>query len=265
MKMPLLLAFTTLLGANRDGHPRNGDLAYGAGERLSYRVYYNWNFVWLTAGEVHFDLRDEGETYHISVEGKTFASYDWFYKVRDEYHSYIDKETGLPSLYIRKVQQGSYRRYEKVVFDYPRKLAYSYTGKTEELAKLTIVQLDKHYFDLVSVMYHLRNLPIKEQGKKVKTPFNVLLDDEKYELGIRYKGDKKRHEVKESGTYNTFEAVADVISGHVFDDDARLKLWVSDDRNRVPVLIESPLVVGSVKAILSNYANLRYPFEAKLE
>jgi len=47
-------------------------------------LYYNWNFVWLSAGEVIFEIKDEGDYYHIDVTGRTYASYEWFCKVRDK-------------------------------------------------------------------------------------------------------------------------------------------------------------------------------------
>lgn len=70
--------------------------------------------MWLAAGEIVFEIKEEQEAYHIEVTGKTYASYEWFYKVRDKYHSYIDKKTGLPKLYIRDIHQGDYRHYEKL-------------------------------------------------------------------------------------------------------------------------------------------------------
>ncbi|MEM8584128.1 MAG: DUF3108 domain-containing protein, partial [Bacteroidota bacterium] len=56
--------------------------AFQAGERLTYKLYYKWNFVWLAAGQVTFAVYDTGNEYHISVDGRTFSSYEWFYKVR---------------------------------------------------------------------------------------------------------------------------------------------------------------------------------------
>jgi hypothetical protein len=54
-----------------------------------------------------------------------------------------------------------------------------------------------------------------------------------------------------------------VIAGNVFKDDAKMTVWVSDDQNRIPVLIESPVSVGSVKMVLKEYWGLKYDFKAK--
>ncbi|MBK9109207.1 MAG: DUF3108 domain-containing protein [Saprospiraceae bacterium] len=151
--------------------------AFGNGEKLVYKIFYNWNFVWLSAGEVHFEIKEEDHLYHVEVTGRTYASYEWFYKVRDKYHSYIDKQTGLPRLYIRDIQQGNYRRYEKIVFDYDKQIAYSYTGRTMTDLKLTEITLDKPYYDMVSCMYYLRSQNLPQFSKLKKTSFHLLLDD----------------------------------------------------------------------------------------
>lgn len=38
-----------------------------------------------------------------------------------------------------------------------------------------------------------------------------------------------------------------------------MTVWVSDDKNHVPLRIESPISVGSVKIDMIGYRNLRYP------
>jgi hypothetical protein len=44
-----------------------------------------------------------------------------------------------------------------------------------------------------------------------------------------------------------------------------MKIYVSDDQNRLPIMIESPVSVGSVKAVLQSYEGLRFPMTAKVE
>ncbi|MGL5947192.1 MAG: DUF3108 domain-containing protein, partial [Sediminibacterium sp.] len=41
-------------------------------------------------------------------------------------------------------------------------------------------------------------------------------------------------------------------------------VWVSDDPNHIPLRIESPIVVGSVKVDMMHYQNLRYPLSSMI-
>ncbi|MBK9720308.1 MAG: DUF3108 domain-containing protein [Saprospiraceae bacterium] len=244
--------------------PVESEFAFTPGEKLVYKIFYNWNFVWLAAGEIVFEIKEEQEAYHIEVTGKTYASYEWFYKVRDKYHSYIDKKTGLPKLYIRDIHQGDYRHYEKIVFDYQNHKATSYTGKRFDQLKSQEIDLDGNYYDMISSMYFLRNIKIEDFKKERHRGFKLILDNRKYNLNLKYVADKDQFKVKESGTYNAFHAIGDVITGNVFKDDVQMNFWISNDSNMLPVMLESPLVVGSVKGILASYTNLKYPFSAKV-
>ncbi len=268
MKQFLILILLALFGISLwSFRPATEDsgFAFNTGEKLVYKIFYNWNFVWLTAGEVIFEIKDEPDAYHIEVTGKTYASYEWFYKVRDKYHSYIDKKTGLPKLYIRDIQQGKYRHYEKIVFDYPNHKAYSSTGRSFNKLTTTEIDLDGNYYDLISSMYFLRNIDRNQFQQKKSTAFKLILDNRKYELNLKYMKEDPGFKVKESGIYKTFHAIGDVIEGNVFKEGVQMNFWVGQDDNMLPVLMESPLVVGSVKGILSSYENLKYPFEAKIQ
>lgn len=264
MKFIILIPFLLLFSAFQSSHIDDPGSTFQGGERLTYRVYYNWNFVWLTAGEVQFEIKDEGDVYHLDVTGKTYSSYEWFYKVRDKYHSYIDKKSGLPKLYIRDIHQGNYRHYEKIVFDYANRKAYSYAGKDMNNLTMSEMDLDKDYFDLISCMYFLRNTDMEQFRQTGRTSFNLILDNEKYELSVKLKDKLKNIDIKDDGNFKTMHAIADVVSGKVFSDEARLHIWIGEDQNRIPVMIESPLIVGSVKAVLAGYSNLKFPLESKV-
>lgn len=233
-----------------------------AGEKIVYKIFYNWNFIWLSAGEVSFEVKDEGELYHIEVTGQTYSSYEWFYKVRDKFHTYLDKKTLLPKLYIRDIHEGSYVHYEKIVFDYNEKVIHSMTGQSVQNTKYTRLSLQDDIHDLISTLYHLRTLDRNLIKSKALIPFKMILDNELYNLQINCENESKIS-VKESGTYQTLNCITEVIAGNMFRKNTTLKINVADDDNKLPVLIESPLSVGSVKAILKSYEKLKYPFTSK--
>ena len=54
-----------------------------------------------------------------------------------------------------------------------------------------------------------------------------------------------------------------VQSGRVFKEEESLTIWISDDKNKLPVRIKASLAVGSIKADLENYKGLKYPFKTK--
>lgn len=238
--------------------------AFQTGEEITYKIYYNWNFVWLSAGEVTFRVDDEGGAYHLNAKGKTYSSYEWFYKVRDNYDTYLDKKTLLPTVSIRDVQEGGYRLYDKVTFDQDGKKASSLRGRSKEKAERKDFLVKDCMHDILSAIYFTRNLDFERFQKGQKFPVKIFLDQEVYPLQVKYVG-KETKNIKDNGKFNTIRFSPQVISGEVFKEGSEMNIWASDDANRIPLMIESPVVVGSVKAVLKSYKNLRYDMTSKVK
>ncbi|MCB0633455.1 MAG: DUF3108 domain-containing protein, partial [Lewinella sp.] len=185
------------------------------GEEITYKLYYNWNFVWLSAGEVTFRVKDLGKQYHFSAIGRTYKSYEWFYKVRDYYDTYVDKETLLPSISIRNIQEGGYRLYDKVTFDRKRKVAVGLRGKTREEAKVTEYDIDHCIHDMLSIVYYSRNIEFDELAPGSTFPIQIFLDKETYPLNVKYLGAEERKKVKGQGRFQTYVFSPQLIEGEV--------------------------------------------------
>ncbi len=238
--------------------------AFQDGETVVYKVFYNWNFVWLAAGEVTFQVKDLDDQYHLSVVGRTYKAYEWFYKVDDRYDTYIDKKTLLPRVSIRDVNEGKYRLYDKIVFDHQRNKARSLRGKTKEAAELTEYDIESCMHDLLSIIYFARNIDYDELSAGTKVPVKIFIDQETWPLQVHYKGKEEEMRVRGMGKFRAIKFSPEVISGHYFRDGTEMNVWVSDDKNHVPLLIESPVSVGSVKVVLKEYKGLRYDLNAEL-
>jgi len=237
--------------------------AFQPGEKVVYKIYYNWNFVWLAAGEVTFEVKDTGKQYHLSVVGKTYPSYEWFYKVEDKYNTFIDKETLLPSVSIRDIQEGNYTLYDKITFDKDRNVAKSLRGRSKEKAELKEYSVEGCMHDILSIIYFARNLDFNNMEEGAQIPVKIFMDEETWPLAVRYKGKDDKKRIRGMGKFRVIEFTPELISGQYFEEGDEMKVWVSDDKNRIPLMIESPVSVGSIKAVLKEYDGLRYDLEAK--
>jgi hypothetical protein len=236
---------------------------FGNGEKITYKVYYNWNFLWLSAGEVKFEVEETENEYKISAVGRTYPSYEWFFKVRDYYSSEINKETLLPNTFVRQVQEGNYTLYDKIDFDQDNLKGTSFRGKTMEESKLHEFDLDNCIHDLLSIVYKMRNLDFEHMDYNASIPVEVFLDLETYPLDITMKGKDPKKWVRGQGYYKTIKISPELIDGNVFKEGQQMNIWVSDDENKVPLIIESPVSVGSIKVILKDYEGLKHPLNSK--
>lgn len=236
--------------------------AFSGGEKLTYKIYYNWGYLWLSAGEVQFQVIDQGDTYLLESVGKTYASYEWFFKVDDYFKSIVDKKTLQPVEFERIVREGNYRYYNRIEFDPSGKSAFSYVGKTKQDAVVYEVDLKDCTNDILTTIYALRNESTHGKTPGDLIPLDLFFDNASYPVNVEYAGVETK-KIKNLGTYDVIKLKPGTVAGTVFKEGQKMAIWVSNDQNKLPLQIESPVSVGSVKAILQSYNGLRYPLQKK--
>ncbi len=242
--------------------------AFQAGERLTYNVMYNWGFIWIGAGEVVFTVRETNfrgrPVYYLDAHGSSYSSYDWFFKVRDSFQAFLDKETLQPAWHLRNTSEGNFNTYEEYHFDYDKNLIYSATQNTKIPYKKDTIKIEHCTFDLLSMAYFARNFDFSVLSPGQKIPVTLLLDKQIYHLHVRYLN-KELLKMKDGSRYNTIRFSIQLVEGTVFKEGEDLILWVTDDKNHIPVMVEAKIIVGSVKALLQSSVNLRNKSTAKVK
>ena len=110
--------------------------------------------------------------------------------------------------------------------------------------------------DVISAVYSARNINFDNYKKDDKIPFKMFLDNEIYDMYIRYLG---KEDVKTKfGKFRAIKFRPLVVKGNIFEGGEKMTVWVSDDPNHVLLRAESPIIVGSVKIDMMTYSNLRY-------
>lgn len=235
--------------------------AFSEGERVIYKLYYNLNFIWVPAGEVEFKVEDHGAQFKVTATGTTYSSYEWFFKVRDRYESYIDKRTLLPAVAIRDIKEGNYSLYERLEFDQANRTGKTYRGHTKEEAmrKATPFRANTCLHDVLSSIYYMRNFTLDGTRPNSKIPISVIMSHEVYPLNVRYIGKEGDKKIRGLGRLEAHELAPEIVAGDVFNENSEMRVWASTSASHVPVLIESPVSVGSVKAVLKSHHRLRHP------
>ena len=100
-------------------------------------------------------------------------------------------------------------------------------------------------------------------SKGEEVPVKIFLDRKTYPLKVKYKGTENDTKIKGMGRYRTHKFTPELIAGDVFKEGDEMNVYVSNDKNKIPLLIESPVSVGSVKVVLKSYKGLKYDFTAK--
>lgn len=253
----LLICITFPLRAGIDVCNEVRNTTFNAGESITFKVFYTVAGMYVGAGEAVFNSSLEKlnnqPVYHIVGEGKTFSFYDNFFKVRDRYETYIDTATLQPYKFIRNVYEGGYKKFENVTFNKVTNTAITNDG---------VFKVPTCVQDVLSSIYYARNIDFDKAKPGDKIPFTLFLDKELFAMYIRYLG-KETIKTK----YGKFKAIKFkplLIKGTIFEGGEKMTVWISDDKNKIPIRIESPISVGSVKVDMMSYKNLRYPLTSLL-
>jgi hypothetical protein len=261
MKSSLFFLFSLLLSFSSKAqadfcHIKN--TSFKDGERLLFKVYYNMSPLWIHAGNAVFsvesEMLDKKKVFHISGVGKTQSSYEWFYKVNDKYETFLDEETLYPQRFIRNVNEGGFKIYNYVNFNHKAGKAVSTNG---------VFDVPKCTQDVLSAIYFARNIDYNKYKPGDKIPFKMFLDDQVYDLYIRYVG-KEVIETK-YGKFNSIKITPLLIQGTIFKGGEKMAVWVSDDANHIPLRVSSPILIGSIKVDMMEYGNLRNPLTSLIK
>lgn len=242
--------------------------AYQEGERLLYVINYQLGFIRTDVGEaeakIEIDNSEEyGEHYHAKVAGTTYKFYDIFFKVRDYFESRFRIDNGKPYYFHRDVLEGRYTMINHHYFQDDNSIKAYITRKSAP-TRDTLLQGSDRTFDIVSLFYDARNIDFANVPIGINQPISFTIDDEVYDVYYRYLG-KEEKRVPSVGSFKTMKFAAKLISGEVFSGKEEIVVWVSDDKNRIPLLFETPIMVGKVRGRLIEFENLKYPLSSFIQ
>ncbi len=225
--------------------------AFKEGERLKFVLHYGL----IDAGEAELEIKKTDKkflgrsAYHVVGTGKTLGAFNWFFKVRDRYETFIDKNGIFPWLFYRDIREGSYEKKQDYQF-YQHKAAV----KTN---KGNIYKIPPFSQDMLSSFYFARTFDFTDVKEGQLFTIPTFVDDEVFPLQIKFVG-REELEIR-MGTYRCLKFVPVVQEGRIFEKEEDMTVWITDDKNKIPVLAKAKVLVGSIKMELSDYENLANP------
>ncbi len=237
------------------------DMAFKNGEWFKYKLSYSG---WFKAGEATVNLNEDvnnNQLLHAKMIGKSTGAVNLFFKVYDRYESYFYKKNIKPYRFIRNINEGGYTKNIEILFDQTTKVA-----KVNNLKKKLSnnFSFNENSQDMVSVFYYLRNFFRKDDlDKNNEITIDMFFDSENYSLKIKYLSTEIIN--TNFGKILCHKIQPYVQSGRVFKKDESLTMWISADKNRIPMRIKADLIVGSIRIDLDSFSNLNHPFEIKFD
>ena len=257
----LVIALSAFVSKDRMRIIRNE--SFSTGEILKYKVHYGP----ITAAEATIDISKQLYTingrpsYRATVYGRTSSSFDLFIRVRDTWQSYIDTAAFVPHRFHRSIEEGSYRKKETVDFNHVSNIAAVKSKKKKDPEKSSSHKVSDNVQDIVSGFYFLRTLDYDNMRKGEKVNVKGFFDNENFDMEVTYKG-RETVDTK-AGKIKAIKLVPKMPKNEMFKGENAIAVYLSDDNNKIPVLIEAEMFVGSLKVDLYEHKNLKHKLVAK--
>ncbi|MEM9024132.1 MAG: DUF3108 domain-containing protein, partial [Bacteroidota bacterium] len=191
---------------------------------------------------------------HVVGTGTSNRMFDLFFKVRDRYETYLDKEGVFPWVFVRRINEGGYKKKQDYTFLQNQEIVNNGKG--------TVYAVPHGVQDMISSFYYARTLDLSsaKQGDIFSVP--TFVDNEYYVLRIKYLGNETIKVKK--GKFNCMRFVPVVQKGRIFKEEEDMMVWITNDANKIPILAKAKVLVGSVKMEIEDYKGLANPI-AKVE
>jgi len=231
------------------------NVAFDVGERLVFDVNYGF----ITAGSAvleipALDSLGGRKCFRVEFRVNSLPSFSWIYRVEDRYVTYIDAATIAPWKFEQRVREGSYSRDFVAEFDQRRNVARTSEGT---------YPVPPYVHDILSAFYFARTVdytPLKA-GDQVQL-YNFY-KDKTYDLLVRVLG-RQQLEVA-AGTFNTVVIEPLVREGGLIKSEGRIVIWLTDDERKIPIRVNTKVVIGSIDTELKEYTGIRGPVSSRVK
>ena len=232
------------------------------GEWFKYKITYSGIF---KAGEATVELNDgvvnNKMVFHAKMNARSTGPINLFFKVKDRYESYFTPEEIIPLKFIRDIDEGGYTKNLNILFDDNKSSATVIDFKKNKRMNFST---NTNAQDMVSVFYFLRRFfKMEDLNENNEISVNMFFDSENYVLKVKYLTSEFINTT--FGKIYCYKIQPYVQSGRVFKKDESLTMWITADKNRIPIKMKANLLVGSVKIDLESFSSLTYPFEVQFD
>jgi hypothetical protein len=215
---------------------------FGVGERLKFEIKYGFISAGTATLGIPETVTERGyECYRIVSLAESNSFFSAFFTVRDVAESYLDTRELVPRRFEKRLREGDFRAHDIVLFDHDRHVAI-YPKRGGRLVPISVGAQD-----ILSSLYYVRMMDLAV-GRSAFIDNHA--DRKNYPLEIKVLR-KERVKVP-AGRFDCLVVEPVMRGAGLFSHQGRLTVWLTDDAARIPVLMKSKVMVGSISAVLTD-------------
>jgi len=215
---------------------------FGPGEKLTYAITY----LGMRAGTAVMEVQDvEPVEAHPALRlltiAKSSATVSKFYPVNNRVESLVDAQTVKPYHLLFARREGKKKNDFDVTFHHEEGTVLSIKDGSAET-----LPIPPNTQDLLSCLYYIRSMPLVQPGSSVE--LNIHHDKKNYRVEVRAEGIERVKGVE--GDVEAIRLLVIMPFQGLFLNEGNIRVWITNDARRVPVLMKAKIIIGSVMARL---------------
>lgn len=235
--------------------------AFHGGEELTYDLFFNWKFIWVSAGTARMDIRQttwEGQpAYRAYLITRTSDRLDRFFMMRDTMVSIVTHDL-VPRYFKKGANEGGQYYVDEVWYAYPDglpRLRQRYRDRHGEVTERTAESVRCTY-DMMSILLRARSFSAENMQKGDKLIFPMADGHKVEDITLVYRG---RETFRMKGTGVSYRClVFSFVEYPAGKEKEVITFYISDDENHIPVRLDLFLRFGVAKAFLNSSKGLRH-------
>lgn len=267
-KVSLFLIFLVILISPDKVLGQSLEYPFKSGEYASYGAYYNWQFIWIQSGEVEFRTDtlqyEKQKAWHFNAVGKSLKAYDLFFSVRDTFDTYCIFSTLEPIYSRRALNHAKENSVHQYWFDKSSDRINTQIKQEKKPIYQASIPNQNNTFDLLATAFNFRKFDFNNLFIGEKVPYRMLIDRQIADLFFRYLG-KENVKTRNGKVFRCHKVSVYLLQGDFFPEGEYMKIWFTDDKNHLPVQVETEVLMGSVKALLVETKSMKYPFTSQIK
>ena len=249
---------------------RANEFPFQGGEELKFDIHYKYGLVMLKAGTANFKVMGSNyknnHAFLSTLDFKTTAFFDKIFKMRDTLSSYTTDNL-QPLHHTRSVNEGSYCFTEEVSFN---EFSAKYTEvrvrrESQQILKFdTILFTNSFCYDMLSLISAICSLDYSQMDLSQGKTVSAFIGRDKVTITVRNEG-QSVVERGETLKYKTYKIALDFSDANFNETKSAIEIWISDDKNRIPIKIKAKLRIGAAEVYLASWKNLKYPLTSEVK
>lgn len=255
----LLLLLFALQPVNAQCEVTNN--AFASGENIQYDLYFNFGIFRARAGNGSLTVTESNYRGINSLKTvmmlNTTGLANNLYSVNDTLTSYVDKNM-RPLLFTKEAHEGGDHSVERQSFTYENdkvniRSIRNFNGK-ERFDE--VITTDVCAYDYLSVISLIRNLDFTGMKPGERKYIQFISGKKAVNMYVNYQG-ITNFKANDGKKYEVIDLSMTIMDDAFTNQKDALKAMLTNDDNRVPVVIDTSLNIGSVKAIMKSAKGLR--------